>query len=181
MFWMRIHEPIYQIVSEKELAHGPYHVLAFDMIYSSQVYNLYDGIQYDHPKGTEKKLHRERMEKAAALKESYEQARADFECLEEIRAVILSHLQAGSNIIHKVYGTGTIVSMEGQAISIQFPAQAEPKKFMLLPSLGGGFLRLGTEDDLLVQSNAKLLQMDGSLERRLKSAEAALEPYQQYL
>ena len=51
---------------------------------------------------------------------------------------------------------------------------------MLLPSLGGGFLRLGTEDDLLVQSNAKLLQMDGSLERR-KSAEAALEPYQQYL
>ena len=66
-------------------------------------------------------------------------------------------------------------------ISIQFPAQAGPKKFMLLPSLGGGFLRLGTEDDLLVQSNAKLLQMDGSLERRLKSAEAALEPYQQYL
>ena len=50
-----------------------------------------------------------------------------------------------------------------------------------LPSLGGGFLRLGTEDDLIVQSNAKLLQMDGSLERRLKSTEAALEPYQQYL
>ena len=158
-----------------------YHVLAFDMIYSSQVYNLYDGIQYDHPNGTEKKLQRERMEKTAALKKAYEQARSDFECLEEIRAVILSHLQAGSNIIHKVYGTGTIVSVEGQAISIQFPAQTEPKKFMLLPSLGGGFLKLGTEDDLLVQSNAKLLQMEGSLERRLKSAEAALEPYQQYL
>lgn len=55
------------------------------------------------------------------------------------------------------------------------------EKALSLPSLGGGFLRLGTEDDLLVQSNAKLLQMDGSLERRLKSAEAALEPYQQYL
>ena len=108
-----------------------------------------------HSKGTEKKLYHERMEKAAALKEAYEQARADFECLEEIRAVILSHLQAGSNIIHKVYGVGTIVSMKGQAISIQFPAQAEPKKFMLLPSLGGGFLRLGTEDDLIVQSNAR--------------------------
>ena len=52
---------------------------------------------------------------------------------------------------------------------------------MLLPSLGGGFLKLGNEDDLLVQSNAKLLQMAGSLERRLKSAEATLEPYQQYL
>ena len=80
-----------------------------------------------------------------------------------------------------MYGAGTIVSMEGQSVSVQFPSQSEPKKFMLLPSLGGGFLKLGNEDDLLVQSNAKLLQMDVSLERRLRSAEATLEPYQQYL
>lgn len=178
---LQTHMSRYEENAEQLYEDPAYHVLAFDMIYSSQVYNLYDGIQYDHPKGAEKKLHRERMEKAAELKESYEQALADFECLKEIRAVILSHLQAGSNIIHKVYGAGTIVSMEGQSISVQFPAQTEPKKFMLLPSLGGGFLKLGTEEDLLVQSNAKLLQMDGILERRLKSAEAALEPYQQYL
>ena len=65
------------------------HVLAFDMIYSSQVYNLYDGIQYSHPKGADKKLYRERVEKALALKEAYEQARADFERLEELRVTIL--------------------------------------------------------------------------------------------
>ena len=68
------------------------------------------------------------------------------------------------HLLSCLYGTGAVC----------FPSEK-------LPSLGGGFLRLGTEDDLLVQSNAKLLQMDGSLERRLKSAEAALEPYQQYL
>ena len=178
---LQTHMSRYEENAEQLYEDPAYHVLAFDMIYSSQVYNLYDGIQYNHTKGTEKKLYRERIEKAAALKEAYEQARADFECLEEIRAVILSHLQAGSNIIHKVYGAGTIVSMEGQSVSVQFPSQPELKKFMLLPSLGGGFLKLGNEDDLLVQSNAKLLQMAGSLERRLKSAEATLEPYQQYL
>ena len=52
---------------------------------------------------------------------------------------------------------------------------------MLISSLGGGFLKTGTDDDLLIQANAKLLQMDDSLERRLKSAESALEPYLQYL
>ena len=151
------------------------------MIYSSQVYNLYDGIQYSHPKGADKKLYRERLEKATALKEAYEQARADFERLEKIRATIISHLQIGSSIIHKVYGDGTIVSLDGSSVSVQFPTQPEPKKFMLISSLGGGFLKTGTDDDLLIQANAKLLQMGGSLEQRLKIAEATLEPYQQYL
>ena len=168
--------------AEEQLYEDPsYHVLAFDMIYSSQVYNLYDGIQYSHPKGVEKKLYRERIEKAATLKEAYEQARADFEHLEEVRAVLLSHLQAGASLIHKIYGVGTIVSTDGSSVTIQYPTQPEPKKFMLLPSLGGGFLKTGTEDDFLIQANAKLLQMDGKLGGRLKSAEAALEPYLQYL
>lgn len=52
---------------------------------------------------------------------------------------------------------------------------------MLISSLGGGFLKTGTDDDHLIQANAKLLQMDDSLERRLKSAESALEPYLRYL
>ena len=95
--------------------------------------------------------------------------------------MLLSHLQAGASLIHKIYGVGTIVSTDGSSVTIQYPTQPEPKKFMLLPSLGGGFLKTGTEDDFLIQANAKLLQMDGKLEGRLKSAEAALEPYLQYL
>lgn len=171
----------YENAKEQLYEDSGLHVLAFDMIYSSQVYNLYDGIQYSHPKGADKKLYRERLEKATALKEAYEQARADFERLEKIRATIISHLQIGSSIIHKVYGDGTIVSLDGSSVSVQFPTQPEPKKFMLISSLGGGFLKTGTDDDLLIQANAKLLQMGGSLEQRLKIAEATLEPYQQYL
>jgi len=52
---------------------------------------------------------------------------------------------------------------------------------MLLPSLGGGFISLGTPDDKIIKENAKLLQLDTSLGRRLKSAEEALLPYQLYL
>lgn len=178
---IQTHMSRYEAAKEKLYEDPAYHLLAFDMIYSSQVYNLYDGIQYSHQKGTEKKLRRERIEKAMELKEAYDQAHADIEHLEELRSTLLSHLQAGSSIIHKVYGNGTVDSLDGPSITVRFPAQPDLKKFMLLPSLGGGFLKTGTEDDLLVQANAKLLQMDGTLERRLKNAEVALEPYLQYL
>lgn len=178
---IQTHMSRYEDTKEQLYEDSGLHVLAFDMIYSSQVYNLYEGIQYSHPKGGDKKLYRERVEKAAALKEAYEQARADFEHLEELRITILSHLKTGSSIIHKVYGSGIIVSLDGPSVSVQFATQLEPKRFMLFSSLGGGFLKTGTDDDILIQANAKLLQMDGSIERRLKSAEAALEPYQKYL
>lgn len=178
---IQTHMSRYEDTKEQLYEDTGLHLLAFDMIYSSQVYNLYDGIQYSHPKVAEKKLYRERVEKAAALKEVYEQAQADFAHLEEIRAAILSHLQVGSSLIHKVYGKGEIVSLDGPSVSVQFQTQSDPKKFMLISSLGGGFLKTGTDDDHLIQANAKLLQMDDSLERRLKSAESALEPYLQYL
>lgn len=178
---IQTHMSRYEDAKEQLYEDSGLHVLAFDMIYSSQVYNLYDGIQYSHPKGADKKLYRERVEKALALKEAYEQARADFERLEELRATILSHLQAGSSLIHKVYGKGKIVSLDGPSVSVQFQTQPEPKKFILISSLGSGFLKTGTDDDLLIQANAKLLQMEESLERRRKSAEVALEPYLQYL
>lgn len=76
-------------------------------------------------------LYRERVEKAATLKDAYEQAWADFEHLEEVRAVLLSHLQVGASLIHKMYGAGTIVSTDSPSVSIQFPMQPEPKKFIV--------------------------------------------------
>ena len=60
---------------EKDLYDDPnLHLLAFDMIYSSQVYHLYDGISYSHPNSAEKKLYRERIEKVGQLKDAYDQA-----------------------------------------------------------------------------------------------------------
>lgn len=167
---------------EKDLYDDPnLHLLAFDMIYSSQVYHLYDGISYSHPNSAEKKLYRERIEKAGQLKDAYDQARADYEKVERIRQLVLEHLHVGDTVSHKSFGQGEVAAIDGQNVAIQFPGQPAQKKFMLLPSLGGGFISLGTPDDQIIKENAKLLQMDTALCRRLKSAEDALLPYQQYL
>lgn len=167
---------------EKDLYDDPnLHLLAFDMIYSSQVYHLYDGISYSHPNSAEKRLYRERMEKAGQLKDAYDQARADYEKVERIRQLVLEHLHVGDTVLHKSFGQGEVTEIDGQNVTVLFPGQAAPKKFMLLPSLGGGFISLGTPDDQIFKENAKLLQMYTSLSRRLKSAEEALLPYQQYI
>ena len=88
---------------------------------------------------------------------------------------------SGIQFSHKSFGQGEVTAIDGQNVAVQFPGQPAPKKFMLLPSLGGGFISLGTPDDQIIKENAKLLQMDSALNRRLKSAEKALLPYQQYL
>ncbi|MBM6679105.1 hypothetical protein H6B31_00460 [Pseudoflavonifractor capillosus] len=77
--------------------------------------------------------------------------------------------------------TSEVIEIDGNNMAVLFPGQTAPKKFLLLPSLGGGFISLGTPDDQIIKKNAKLLQMDTALSRRLKSAEEALLPYQQYL
>lgn len=167
---------------EKDLYDDPnLHLLAFDMIYSSQVYHLYDGIAYSHPNSAEKKLYRERIEKANSRKDAYDQAKADFDKVEEIRLMVLDHLHVGDTVSHKSFGSGVVTSIDGQNIAVLFPGQDALKKFLLLPSLGGGFISLDTPDDEIIKENAKLLRIDTALSRRLKSAEEALLPYQQYL
>ena len=115
------------------------------------------------------------------MKGAYDQARDDYEKVEKIRQLVLDHLHIGDTVSHKSFGQGEVTEIDGQNMAVQFPGQSAPKKFMLLPSLGGGFISLGTPDDQIIKENAKLLQMDTSLSRRLKSAEEALLPYWQYL
>lgn len=168
--------------TEEDLYDDPsLHLLAFDMIYSSQIYHLYNGIEYTHPKTAEKKLYRERVEKAAELKAAYEQALADYQDMEDIRSMILNRLHAGNLVTHKTYGQGKVVVIDGQYITVQFPKMDTPKKFLLLPSFGGGFLKMNTEEDEVFRNNAKLLHSESSIARRLSSAEEAFAQYQQYV
>lgn len=157
------------------------HILAFDMIYSSQVYNLYSGISYDHPNTSEKRLYRERMDKATALQMAYEQIKSEYDEFQSIKDLILSHISAGTLISHKAFGPGTVENVDGQSISVYFQKLNVSKKFIFLPSLANGFLSLGTADDQLARQHAKLLLSENSLEHRLQLAADELEPYREYL
>ncbi len=178
---MKTHQSRFENTGSAFYEDSSLHILAFDMIYSSQVYNLYSGISYEHPNTSEKRLYRERMDKAIALQAAYEQVKSEYNEFQSIRDLIFSHISAGTPISHKTFGFGTIENVDGQSICVLFPQLNGAKKFIFLSSLANGFLSLGTADDQLAREHAKLLLAENSLERRLKIAANELEPYIDYL
>lgn len=179
---MKTHKSRYEqnttaLHEDKEL-----HILAFDMIYSSQVYNLYNGISYTHPASKEKRLHLERAEKARSLQAEYDSASNSFDRLTEIRDYLYSVITKGITINHKSFGSGMIETVDDDSLVILFAQSGERKKFGLFSSLSGGFLKLDVpEIENYIAENAALMKAESSINYKLKSAEDALAPYREYL
>lgn len=96
------------------------HILAFDLIYSSQVYGLYRGIEYSHPNTAAKKLYLERVEKANQLKAAFDEAAEQQERINRIRALTLSAVKCGDSVTHKSFGEGTVEAVDEQYVTVIF-------------------------------------------------------------
>lgn len=167
-------EPLY---ADKEL-----HILAFDIIYASQVYGLYGGISYSHPDTAAKKLYLERVEKAKEYKKIYDEISAQQERLNQMRDLALKSIQVGNHISHKAFGDGVVEDVSEGNITVRFTGAEQPKKFSLLSSILNRFLKL--DDSTLYVAlfdNADILKNEGSIPSRLKSAEENMLKYQEYL
>lgn len=153
------------------------HILAFDMIYTSQVYGLYNGIPYAHPNTQEKKLYLERMEKARSLQAEYDEAEKTAALLENAIKYLQSALTVGHTVTHKVFGAGTVAFIDSATVVVEFNKVGE-KKFMLMDAFGKGFLSANEPElnDYIKQHLSVMVDANG-ISRRLKSAELALEPY----
>lgn len=59
------------------------HILAYDIIYCTSVYNLYKGLTFKNITFKEKKLYQERLNKALALQEEYQKAEEEYTLLDQ--------------------------------------------------------------------------------------------------
>jgi len=179
---MKTHKSRYEhkaaaLHEDKEL-----HILAFDMIYSSQKYGLYKSISYTHPDSKEKRLYMERVDKARLLQAEYDSASNSFEELTRIKDYLHSVLTQGMKINHKSFGSGIIETADEDTLVIFFEQSDERKKFGLLSSLAGGFFKFDiSEIDNYVAENAALMKAESGIASKLKIAEDALAPYREYL
>lgn len=158
------------------------HILCFDMIYSSQVYGLYSGIDYSHPNSAEKRVYRERLEKAMQLNEVYEAAVDEADQLEAVKAYLKAVIIPGVTVSHKTYGVGTVTASDDSYTSIDFGEKTGIKKFGTISSLVGGFILPdvpGMAD--YIKDNAQIMKAAPSIPTKLKRAEADLEPYRDIL
>ncbi len=158
------------------------HILCFDMIYSSQVYNLYSGIEYDHPNSAEKRKFLENKEKAEQLREAYELARAEMAKLEEVKSYLASVLLPGVEIKHKTYGSGVIEVNENGFLVIGFDEKIGSKKFGMLSSLAGGFVSPSIPGMAeYIKENVAVMKAEATIPNKLKKAEGDLLPYKELL
>lgn len=158
------------------------HILAFDMIYSSQVYNFYGGISYTHPDTKEKKLYLEQIDRATVLQAACKEAEKNAEELAAIQSYLQGVLKVGMTIQHKAFGEGKVTSVDSSHIAIRFTTSGEEKHFIWMDSLSKGYLRLKDHKlDAYVQDHAAVMKDADRITERLKRAAKEYEPYSDFL
>lgn len=161
-----------------------FHILAFDIIYGAPEfrYNFYKGIPYKTINAQARKLHEERTQKAAALLEEWQQAKAKADLLTEARAYFAEHIIAGATVKHRVYGEGQVTEANKSQITVYFPARDETKKFSLMSAFTGRFLTADISDlDEKIAKYQDVVKCESSIYPALERAESNLAPYREYL
>lgn len=158
-----------------------FHILAFDIIYSSQVYGLYNDINCSHLDSKERQLYRERVNKAIELKMEYDKAEADYEKLNDIKQYILSNVSEDMFVSHKTFGKGHVICIDEKYITIVFEKVGE-KRLGTLISFANALLKIdNSEFNKRVESEAIILKKEIEIKKSLKRALVALQPYNEYL
>ena len=120
-----------------------YHILAYDIIYSGIVYNLYSNITIVKPS----KVGNDEYKKMTRKNEILAQLEADKTELNEVinqRAEFDFFSAVGLEVEHKKFGSGKVVIHDGPIIEVEFSEGI--KKFQLPAGFTGGFLKIESEE-----------------------------------
>ncbi|MBQ9930148.1 MAG: hypothetical protein IJO72_05160 [Oscillospiraceae bacterium] len=158
------------------------HILVVDIIFCAKRYGLYDGIPIKDPSAPAKRLYLARKAKAAELYEAVQVAEKNVILLNEASTVFIDLVQSGNPIYHKAFGPAELIECADGYVTLFFPGKNEQKKFILLQSLVGGFIKIDTPNfGELLEKYRQAMCIEESAVRLYKSAVKALEPYKEYL
>ena len=158
------------------------HILLFDIIYCSHVYNLFDGITFERPKSKEKQLIVEQKNKAKALLSAYDDAKLSVENLDEALIYFASSLKSAKVVKHKMYGECEVAAVDPRYLKIRIVKTGEEKQLGLAVVIANGIISLDTDEFKEKKDQyLPLLKKADSIPRTLEYAARALEPYKEYL
>lgn len=158
------------------------HILLFDIIYCSHVYNLFDGIAFSRPKSKEKQLIIEQKNKAKEAQEAYEKCRENAERLNDALQYFSSVIREVGGVGHKAYGDCDVISVDERYIRIKVRKSGEEKQLGLAVVIMNGIVNVDSlEFDAKRTEYMDVLKKADSIPRNLEYASRALEPYEEYL
>lgn len=158
------------------------HILAYDIIYCTSVYHLYDGLKFKPITLEEKRRYQERMKRALELLEQYTQAENRYHQLEQARNYYNSILLPKTTVQHLKYGQGHIISRENGNIIVQFSSQETPIKLDFSHTLANRYLKFTDSlDDETAQQYRELFKDASSINDNLFRLKNELEQYRDIL
>lgn len=179
---METHRSRFENTDRKLHPDNNLHILALDIIYSSQAYNFYGDMTFDPINAKSRKLYFERVAKAKELSEAVEKAKADAALLDEAKAYIATSLSKGLTVKHRVFGEGVIEECIGTIIAVHFTKTDETKKLGLTVAIGNGLVSLPSEEmTQKIKEYIPVLNRETQIPGNLSRAVDELQPYLEYL
>lgn len=158
------------------------HILLFDIIYCSHVYNLFDGITFARPKSKEKQLIIEQKNKAKTLLAAYDAAKAEADELDEAFAYFVSAIKEAGAVQHRAYGECEVLSVDPRYLKLKILKTGEEKQLALSIVVANGIVSVATDEFKEKKTQyLPLIKKADSIPRALDYASRALEPYEEYL
>lgn len=124
-----------------------YHILAYDIIYSAIVYNLYNNITIVKPNRNKTKAQdheKAKNEKRDSLSAELETVSNQLNELLMERATYDDFSAKGLLVKHKTFGEGVVISHNGNMLVIKFGEQE--KRFQMPQGFSNGFLKTDSEE-----------------------------------
>ena len=150
-----------------------YHILAYDIIYSAIVYNLYSNITIVKPNRNKTKAQSHEQ----ALQEKRENLLAELETASnQLNEVLLERASyddfsaKGLEVSHKMFGTGIVVAHNGNMLSIKFGEQE--KKFQMPQGFSNGFLKTKSEE--IMEMFNEIARIDTEI-AKVKSQQSSIQ------
>lgn len=179
---VQTHMSRYEDTTRSLYADSNLHILANDIIYSSQVYNFYDGMTFKPINAEARKLYFERVKKANELKQTLDKAMADDALLSEAKDYFKNVFEAIKTIKHKTFGEGNVESFDGSILTVYFPKVDGSKKLGLFVSLLNRLI--SCDYDGFAESVEKyrdVMKYEHQIPTNLKRASEQMQPYLEYL
>ncbi len=158
------------------------HILCFDLIYCSSVYDVYGDVKFERPSSAERKQIAEKKQEADILMADYNKAIDAQHKLDEAMYIIKTQLTPGTEITHKRFGMGEILSCDEAGNAEVSFATSGSKKLNLPTVFGNGIAgtEIGWAEKALAEYVA-YLKDEKHIRQRVEYTEHMLEPYRGYI
>lgn len=127
-------------ITDKMWSDDDYHILAYDIIYSGIVYNLYNNITIVKPTRNKAQTHEQQIQaKRDELNAEHEQINTELNEVLQERAKYDEFSAKGLVVEHKAFGSGVVIAHNGNLLNIRFGEQE--KRFQMPQGFSSGFLK----------------------------------------